>query len=791
MSNKRIIALSEKVTPDSGDFFAIDNPSGGTKKYQVKKILDQIAENAEDITDLKGDLNEIVTSPELRNGSMGNSANANAVAMVNSLPTYGARGVWIETTVSLTSGYFFRWILRIFASGGTATSGTNLAEYDPVKDTTSNKFYLKFPEPSISGGFGLALFETNGSAFVPLRIANVGEAFKITYDFEPEPEQTFGDTVFNKIYQNKEITAYDVYDDFWHGGLTGTGTIYLSQKFRVSNQLMHYAEDTIRITVKSGFRFGWCSFSDASGTSPTWHGWYTLPTTISKGTYFRFQIARTSENQSEIADVATFAGALNISTSTTLNTEALERQSSDIVPVLVDGSALNRANAYSVSPQVVLPTPTGAKTMQAIYTGDLPENAYITWGIYGFTEAAEGLDPIQANSLGYTVLNTQATMPANQRNINLLDYLPATAKCYSVNPWVYNSDVTAVALRVASDQYCIRVHTSYFAENVKAENAEIAAKLSNARHIKGGSGTPLTLLHFSDLHADSNAMNRIINDADGLSYDDAICTGDMTANTYGQISSWWNPVIMTCIGNHDCASYDSTTGYNWTALSMANRDAYYIAPFESNWGITHTSGTSYYYKDYTAAKVRLIVMDAMLYTNAGSEATAQTSWLNDLLSSAITNNLHVLIAIHAPHGGATAEDCSFSKYGGGTMPTNGDCNTPQTVIDAVAAKITAGLKFIGYLVGHTHQDNVWDAEGNGKQLMYCITCAAVSQTAQWQNADMYRGVDADAFNIVTIDTSNTLVKIVRCGGADIDDHMRTRKAICFNYSTGEKVGEVL
>lgn len=52
MSNKRIIALSEKVTPDSGDFFAMDNSSGGTKKYQVKKILDQIAENAEDISDL-------------------------------------------------------------------------------------------------------------------------------------------------------------------------------------------------------------------------------------------------------------------------------------------------------------------------------------------------------------------------------------------------------------------------------------------------------------------------------------------------------------------------------------------------------------------------------------------------------------------------------------------------------------------------------------------------------------------------------------------------------------------
>ena len=60
MSNKRIIALSEKVTPDSGDFFAMDNSSGGTKKYQVKKILDQIAENAEDISDLNNAINKSV-----------------------------------------------------------------------------------------------------------------------------------------------------------------------------------------------------------------------------------------------------------------------------------------------------------------------------------------------------------------------------------------------------------------------------------------------------------------------------------------------------------------------------------------------------------------------------------------------------------------------------------------------------------------------------------------------------------------------------------------------------------
>lgn len=315
--------------------------------------------------------------------------------------------------------------------------------------------------------------------------------------------------------------------------------------------------------------------------------------------------------------------------------------------------------------------------------------------------------------------------------------------------------------------------------------------LLNARHIATDSDSPLTILQLSDLHADSASMKRIMDDASKYNNVDAyICTGDMAANTYGQISEWWDSRIMTCIGNHDTASY-SNEAYNWTALSMADRDAYYIAPFESNWGIIHTSGTSYYYKDFATQKIRLIVMDTMLYTGTpGSEATAQTAWLANLLSDAITNNLHVLIAIHSPHGGAVAKECSFSRYGQGTMPTWTDCNTPQTVIDTVADAITNGLHFIGYIVGHTHQDNIWDAEGDGKQLMYCITCGSVSKP-QWINSDQYRSETADAYNLISIDTAHTLVKIIRGGGANIDDHMRTRKAICFNYSTGQIVGEVL
>ena len=326
----------------------------------------------------------------------------------------------------------------------------------------------------------------------------------------------------------------------------------------------------------------------------------------------------------------------------------------------------------------------------------------------------------------------------------------------------------------------------------KSDVDEPANELANARHIKGNTGTPLTILHFSDIHGDAVALNRIVSAKDKyVSVDDMICTGDMSAEGGGSISSWWNKNVMTCVGNHDSATYSSGS-YNWTAVTMANRDAYYIAPFESNWSVTHTSGTSYYYKDYATQKVRLIVMDGMLYMGTpGAEATAQTTWLSGLLSDAITNSMHVLIAIHAPHGGSEVEECSFSRVDQTAMPTYTDANTPQDVIDAVATAITGGLKFIGYLCGHTHQDNVWDAEDDDTQHMFCVTCANNKDSVTWENSDMDRSRLQDAYNLVTIDTTNTLVKIVRGGGSDIDDHMRTRKAICFDYSTGTKVGEVL
>lgn len=304
----------------------------------------------------------------------------------------------------------------------------------------------------------------------------------------------------------------------------------------------------------------------------------------------------------------------------------------------------------------------------------------------------------------------------------------------------------------------------------------------------------LKLVHFSDIHADTDALARIVAEINAIdvSPDVTICTGDMVAVTGEAIASWWPENIFTCIGNHESLGSPRSQGGDWNDISMAQRSAWYIEPFETAWGITHTEGTSYYYKDFSAQKVRLIVLDSMLYYKAGADATAQTAWLSTLLASAITSNLHVLIACHCPPLGAIQRDCSFSRYSPipqaklSTISELGTMGMPSAVINAVASAISSGMKFIGYIGGHIHTDYVWDVTGDGSQFMYGITCSCITPDTAWLNySDQFRDDTLDAFNFISIDTTNSILKIMRGGGANMDGKMRPRVSMAVNYATGE------
>jgi|GEM_PF-6693530 len=341
-------------------------------------------------------------------------------------------------------------------------------------------------------------------------------------------------------------------------------------------------------------------------------------------------------------------------------------------------------------------------------------------------------------------------------------------------------------------------------ENESKENKELVrqAKHSSENNYGENLATPVfSLLHLSDIHADVDALKRIVEKSSEYKLDDMICTGDMVSTDASEsIADWWEPRILTCIGNHDVTIITWNNGIitsaDWSKLTMQERDTKYISPFISQWGsVTHESGTSYYFKDYPDKKVRLVVVDIMLYyqrsgsTSHETESAKQTQWLEETLQSAINLDYHVVIATHYPLLGAIAKECSFSPYGSDGKPFFDDAFT--TILqDTVDKYIQKGLHFVCYLSGHVHTDAVVYVDKSTKQIQVLVTCAHTKVKNVWSKGDQYRGPNDDAMNVVCVDTYHNLLKLVRIGGANIDACMRPRKAICINYKTGVVVGEV-
>ena len=317
------------------------------------------------------------------------------------------------------------------------------------------------------------------------------------------------------------------------------------------------------------------------------------------------------------------------------------------------------------------------------------------------------------------------------------------------------------------------------------DNAEVIRELNAAKKIISSNDAPFVLLHFSDIHGDSVALQRIIEDAEYIGgMDDIICTGDMVNTESTAIESWWEPTVLIAIGNHEAGKRVNGV-WDYNAVPMADRDTLFIAPFEENWNIVHTSGTSYYYKDYASKNIRLIVLDVQLYLESTAETTAQTTWFANLLSDANTNGLHVLVAVHGPSVGGSCLECSFNKNGyTGTIDDNMSF-TPQAIIDAVSAEKLLGLKFIGYISGHKHVDYLHKPTQD--QIEVNVACA---NRTQGGTNDLSKSDDEIAYNIVVVDTQHTLLKVIRGGGKNIDNLMRTRKAISFDYSTGNMIAEI-
>lgn len=293
---------------------------------------------------------------------------------------------------------------------------------------------------------------------------------------------------------------------------------------------------------------------------------------------------------------------------------------------------------------------------------------------------------------------------------------------------------------------------------------------------------PLVLFHFSDIHGDQAALERLIEFYEEYKtlFDDAICTGDLKAANTSSSMDFWNNVngaedVLISIGNHDATNADSTL------QAEAGQYTAMLAPYIDNWGVTYTSGKTYYYKDYAGSKVRLIVVNNML---SEAENAAQLSWFETTLAGAKSLGYTAIVATHFPNGksAASAIDCNFTDIditGNSAQFLNGYYEL------VVRDFIAAGGKFACYFGGHVHKDIIRKGDDHPTQLGVFIDAASIYQSMVY--SDIHRQSDdrtADLANVFVIDTSSSTVKIIRVG-ADRNRYLVSRKTIAINYDTLE------
>lgn len=309
-------------------------------------------------------------------------------------------------------------------------------------------------------------------------------------------------------------------------------------------------------------------------------------------------------------------------------------------------------------------------------------------------------------------------------------------------------------------------------------------------------GSPVSFVHFSDLHGDGRELGRILAfcNKNGDIINDIIATGDMFRASVESDFTFWSDrnasvsKVLMALGNHEYY----TSGNDHTKYTIDTVIQKWIGDYASNWSVIRPSGASYYYKDY-AESVRLIVLDCNLQASEGG--TDQKTWLAGVLADALTNELAVVIATHYVYLGASKTyDVISGNFTDSFITEDFESVydwSPTGYADTVQTFINNGGTFVCWLSGHRHKDILVTPTDYPNQLIVMICQASPNRTypSTLTTGDLERTTDtatADAFNYVTIDTVNSCLKIARVG-ADLNTFMIPRETVCYNYSTHQVI----
>ena len=362
---------------------------------------------------------------------------------------------------------------------------------------------------------------------------------------------------------------------------------------------------------------------------------------------------------------------------------------------------------------------------------------------------------------------------------------------------------------------------------------------------------PLSFIHVSDIHTKANNYKCFESACEFYEHYSnikaMIATGDLVWDSYADPMTYYDNAlqkttkpVLNIIGNHDAGQYKSAIGLGSVSTDKQCYDRY-IAPYISagtlsngvavpGWGVVQptdaaTNGNSYYYKDFTDEKVRLIVLcefeteyeinpndqTSLLYSRElRAMRQAQVTWLINTLTNT-PSDYGVIIAMHQPLGSLANVDNEFVSLdlvGGYKFYVySEDKEWLAKIINAYATKTSLTLsvtqtgavvqndavlncdcdftnvqsEFICAVCGHTHRDYIGHLTNYPAVKVLCVGADNLLYTSGFQ--PRAEGTPSeDLFNVVNIDRNRKTIKIIRIG-SDASITGQVRDQMIMSYAT--------
>lgn len=515
---------------------------------------------------------------------------------------------------------------------------------------------------------------------------------------------------------NDGVQTFYGLGNFQHYGLKSDGTFLTTQKYRVSNDDPMIFERDLKVSVKTGFKWGYIPF--VNGNPGSWSGWKTNDITVLSGTSFVVQIARATEITSEIADVSEFLDALTFSSE--INSKA--NKAVEIEQIL------NNAPTDSMMQKIEAAENSTTDMLSVILSGLLTLPSQTTM---------EGIELSESETFG--LLEILLVKLAKLPSIETMDSI--YEELLSENVWL-----EIIKNRIKLNPEEDETIPSYFKVNL--ENA-ITLYRKNAEEIGniGDSFVFITDTHWGSNQKHSPDLIKYIINKTNLR--NVICGGDIldTGSVENEKAKGYDFItrfsdipggLKVVIGNHDY----NKNGHNdqpeyWLSKELIYGMFYPKAEMEMNDFQCLEPATGYYefsyYVDVPATNTRYLIVSIPF----GSVYPVTISWVKNQLDNNPEKNFVLF---------------SHYLYANGAYP--GGANN-------LINQVKGYQNIKAWIFGHIHNDLVlYTSTG----IPLIATDTDSSRLSSSNKYDYTIGtVTEQAFDIITVNYNNRNVECARVG----------------------------